>query len=199
MARNDPPRIGSKTRNFAAAAGLTNFLPASPCSFLNTTRPISDIRATKMKAAGASTGGPIDMFIVGKPKVYESVTIRPKTAADQMFSSLSETSLWNKKSVPTATPTAIRAQITTVKPRFHPVAPDIIFVTVTCDHRAAETAVIMARATKVSCIIRFFDIGPHMCGAEFTTSSLEDSLLIIETFSNEDLYLSSGLLNSFGI
>ena len=40
---------GIMTTNFAAAAGLTYFLPERPTSFLKTTKPTADIMATKAK------------------------------------------------------------------------------------------------------------------------------------------------------
>jgi hypothetical protein len=57
---------------------------------------------------------------MGTPKEYERVTINPNTAADIMFNWLSATTLYNKASIPTATPTAMMAFMATVNPKFQP-------------------------------------------------------------------------------
>lgn len=102
-----------------------------------------------MKAPGASTGRPTSVFMDGRPSEYDSVTIRPKTAADMMFSGLSETSLLKRTSIPTATPTPIRAHMTTVRPRLRLSVPVIMLNGVTCDHRAADTTVMPMSAMSV--------------------------------------------------
>jgi len=89
------------------------------------------------------------------PSEYESTTIKPKTAADIMFRGLSETSLWNNTSIPTATPTAISAPTMTVKPRFIMLGlvtyglSETVSVGVTCHQRTAVTMVIAKSAMKV--------------------------------------------------
>ena len=76
---------------------------------------------------GASTGTPVSIptAITGKPKLKQAVTIKPKTAADQVLTSLSAATLPIRKSNPTAIPTDMSALMATVKPKFHPEGCDL--------------------------------------------------------------------------
>jgi hypothetical protein len=84
------------------------------------------------------------------------------------------------------------APMARVKPRFHPEG------VVTCVQSAIETIVTASIAKKVYCIIRFFVIVPCMCGAGFTTSSFEVSLLMLFLPSQMRGISSAGLLNFLG-
>ena len=123
--------------------------------------------------------------IEGTPSENDSVTIKPKTAADQMFNSLSNATLCSKASIPTATPIAMRAFMSTSEPSGNcqtflraklSICPSVGLGT--GHHMIAVMIVIIKRAIKVYCIRRFLDIAPVMCGADLTTNSLVDSLLI---------------------
>jgi hypothetical protein len=129
----------------------------------------------------------VALAIAGIPIENESVTIKPKTAEDQVFNSLSETNLCRSASAPTATPIAIKALMSTNDPSgrdqifFRDKLVICVFVGhITGHHRIAVIMVIANKAAKVYCIKRFFDIVPVMCGADLTTSSLVDSLLIFD-------------------
>ncbi len=56
----------------------------------------------------------------GKPRVKQLITIKPNTAADHVFTSLSAANLPISKSTSTAMPTAMSAPMATVSPKFHP-------------------------------------------------------------------------------
>jgi len=142
---------GARITSFAAAAGLTYFLPVKPCSFLNRTMPTSEINATNMKHCGAAKGkiDPSTEPITGVPSEYERATIMPNTAADMVFNGLSETVLYNRPSIATAIPTAIMQFKPSVRPRLR----KSVFVTGSkvgaCDHITIVIIAIAKSATKV--------------------------------------------------
>jgi len=111
---------GNRTMNFAAAAGLTYFLPLMPPIFLKITMPMRVISATYPNEEGPARGI-IDPSIVatpGTPIVYESATIMPKTAADRVFIGLSAVTTWRNPSIATAIRTATTQFMATASPRF---------------------------------------------------------------------------------
>jgi hypothetical protein len=81
--------------------------------------------------------------MIGTPREYESVTIKPKTAAESMFSGLSAVILFRKTSSPTARPTARSALRPSVSPRFQPEG------VVSVDQRAAVMTVRIISEKKV--------------------------------------------------
>src|SRR3989304_7823532 len=140
-----------------------------------------------MNALGASNGSTSAVAIEGKPRVYERATIKPNTAADIVFNGLSSATLYSKASIPTATPTAIRAAIATVSPRFQ---PDVV---VTGHHKTTATTASIKSATKVNVINLSLVIQEYSFGLDISMHTLLDGNMP-QSRNNEFIRLSQSKL-----